>query len=252
MVDRAENRSKRSLADQTCSSIIEDYLSAGLVKAGELLPSEKELADRYRVSRVTLRSAIRSLSDRGLVSVRNGIGAMVLPVPPASSLITHHLDRLTSLDRAAQELGKRLDTEDLLWGETVVTPEVSQKLRLPVGDPVYFAKRCRTLDGVRVVWTVDWWPAGLVEGSKLKEEFHGSVLDAMLLHENLGLTYADLEITPTLLSVELAECLHVQPGALSLYLDTVVFGAAGRPDLWGQIWALPEHFRFFLRRQLNF
>jgi GntR family transcriptional regulator, L-lactate dehydrogenase operon regulator len=59
----------------------------GVVGAGERLPSERELAERLRVSRVTLREAIRALSDAGYVESRRGRygGTFVhdtLPAPP--------------------------------------------------------------------------------------------------------------------------------------------------------------------------
>src|SRR5690242_9582058 len=59
----------------------------GVVGAGERLPSERELAERLGVSRVTLREAIRALADAGYVESRRGRygGTFVndtLPAPP--------------------------------------------------------------------------------------------------------------------------------------------------------------------------
>ncbi|MFC3453883.1 FadR/GntR family transcriptional regulator [Amycolatopsis speibonae] len=61
----------------------------GVVGAGERLPSERELAERLGVSRVTLREAIRALADAGYVESRRGRygGTFVndiLPDPPAA------------------------------------------------------------------------------------------------------------------------------------------------------------------------
>ncbi|WP_405775252.1 FadR/GntR family transcriptional regulator [Streptomyces sp. NBC_00859] len=44
----------------------------GLVSQGERLPSERELADRLRISRVTLREVLKVLQDQGLVEARRG------------------------------------------------------------------------------------------------------------------------------------------------------------------------------------
>ncbi|MEU6392175.1 FCD domain-containing protein [Streptomyces sp. NPDC046939] len=53
----------------------------GLVPAGERLPSERELADRLGISRVTLREVLKVLQDQGLVESRRGRygGTFVLP-----------------------------------------------------------------------------------------------------------------------------------------------------------------------------
>ncbi len=47
-------------------------LRLGLVPAGERLPSERELADRLGISRVTLREVLKVLQEQGLVESRRG------------------------------------------------------------------------------------------------------------------------------------------------------------------------------------
>lgn len=252
MRDTSQGQRHATLADEICDRIVADFISGNKVKAGQLLPSEKDLTETYSVSRVTIRAAIRSLHEHGVVRVRNGVGAVVLPQLSATSALTHQLDRLASLDTVAREAGKELQTEELEWVETVATPNVSTKLRLPVGDPVIAIRRCRALKSVRVAWMVDWLPAGLIEVSTLKSEFEGSVLDVLLNHDEFELSYADLEVVPVVLDSEISNRLNVDPGGPALYLDTVVFGAEVRPDVWGQIWLLPEHFRFSIRRRRQF
>ncbi|MEU6842404.1 FCD domain-containing protein [Streptomyces sp. NPDC046716] len=58
----------------------------GLVPAGERLPSERELAERLGISRVTLREVLKVLQDQGLVAARRGRygGTFVLPRPEAA------------------------------------------------------------------------------------------------------------------------------------------------------------------------
>ncbi|NEA02354.1 winged helix-turn-helix transcriptional regulator, partial [Streptomyces sp. SID10116] len=57
----------------------------GLVPGGERLPSERELADRLGISRVTLREVLKVLQDQGLVESRRGRygGTFVRPRPEA-------------------------------------------------------------------------------------------------------------------------------------------------------------------------
>ncbi|MFD3485384.1 FadR/GntR family transcriptional regulator [Streptomyces sp. NPDC058665] len=62
-------------------------LRLGLVAGGERLPAERELAERLRISRVTLREVLKVLTDQGLVESRRGRygGTFVLPRPDAPS-----------------------------------------------------------------------------------------------------------------------------------------------------------------------
>ncbi|GAA1629896.1 GntR family transcriptional regulator [Nonomuraea maheshkhaliensis] len=59
-------------------------IKLGVVAPGDKLPAERELAARLGISRVTLREAIRALSDAGYLDVRRGRygGAFVTYVPP--------------------------------------------------------------------------------------------------------------------------------------------------------------------------
>ncbi|MFC9884469.1 GntR family transcriptional regulator [Streptomyces libani] len=56
---------------------IRDRISTGLIKAGEYLPSETQLASRYAVSTTTLRSALSVLQGEGLVEKIHGKGNFV-------------------------------------------------------------------------------------------------------------------------------------------------------------------------------
>ncbi|MEU5429076.1 FCD domain-containing protein [Streptomyces olivoreticuli] len=58
----------------------------GLVPEGERLPSERELAERLRISRVTLREALKVLQDQGLVESRRGrYGGTFVRARPATA-----------------------------------------------------------------------------------------------------------------------------------------------------------------------
>ena len=59
---------------------IEDLILRGILRPGERLPAERELADRLAVSRPSLRDAIGQLQERGLLSTRAGAGVYVADV----------------------------------------------------------------------------------------------------------------------------------------------------------------------------
>lgn len=57
-------------------------IEAGDFRAHERLPAERALASELNVARGTVRDALNRLSDQGLVEIRPGSGAYVLPAPP--------------------------------------------------------------------------------------------------------------------------------------------------------------------------
>lgn len=56
---------------------IREQLADGRWKPGDQLPSERELAERFQVSRASVREAIRALESMGLVSIKTGEGTYV-------------------------------------------------------------------------------------------------------------------------------------------------------------------------------
>lgn len=76
--------SKSNMSSQIADQIEQMILSMKL-KAGEKLPGEIELAQRFGASRNVLREAMTALKERGLIEVKNGSGAYVLK-PDADAL----------------------------------------------------------------------------------------------------------------------------------------------------------------------
>lgn len=70
-----------TLSDRVVASITEVIVS-GKLKPGDRLQSERELGERFGVSRTVIREAIRSLAAHGLVESRPGNGVMVAGVGP--------------------------------------------------------------------------------------------------------------------------------------------------------------------------
>ena len=69
------------LRQQRLADVITERLEAmmleGSLKPGERLPPERELAERFGVSRPSLREAIQKLAARGLLTSRQGGGTFV-------------------------------------------------------------------------------------------------------------------------------------------------------------------------------
>ena len=84
-MERTPTLSER-VADQ-----LQELILGGHVAPGERLPSERELAERFGVSRTVIREAVRRLTGTGLVDGRSGSGAIVREV--ASSAVRDSMNR---------------------------------------------------------------------------------------------------------------------------------------------------------------
>ncbi|HER20426.1 MAG TPA: FadR family transcriptional regulator [Chromatiales bacterium] len=101
---------------------LRDAILDGRLEPGQKLPPERELAERFQVNRTSLRQAIKVLEGLGLVVVRQGDGATVLPPAEAS------LDLLAPMIYRAGTL----DTEVLLAATEVIKPLLLEMSRLAI------------------------------------------------------------------------------------------------------------------------
>ncbi|MET7398222.1 FadR/GntR family transcriptional regulator [Dactylosporangium sp. NPDC005572] len=86
------NRVSQSIIDQ-----IKLLLRQGRLKPGDRLPSERELCERFGVSRVTVREALRVLEASGLIEIRVGARGGAFVTSPTSQQIGEGLADLMSL-----------------------------------------------------------------------------------------------------------------------------------------------------------
>lgn len=94
-------------------ALVADIVAGALV-AGDRLPTETELARRFEVSRGVAREGLRSLEERGLVRVKHGSGATVLPATEWDMFNPEVIAAVLSGDQGAQLLGDYLECRRLL------------------------------------------------------------------------------------------------------------------------------------------
>ena len=76
---------------------IEMLIVNGQLKPGDRLPAERELGERFAVSRTVIREATRSLQEKGLVAIRPGVGTFIHD--GTSDIMRQSLERMVLIDK---------------------------------------------------------------------------------------------------------------------------------------------------------
>jgi GntR family transcriptional regulator len=122
------------------ANTLNGQIASGRYRVGEVLPSEHELCKSFGVSRATVRSALRTLADLGLVNAKAGIGTVV---------IRARQDRRDASLRGITEdlLKKGIETTSrtLSLGYETPSPALRENLRLLGDEPVLCHLRLRSL-----------------------------------------------------------------------------------------------------------
>lgn len=123
---------------------IKDVLAALVLESpdGSLLPSERVLAERFGVARMTVRGAVGELEDRGLVRRVAGRGTFVQhPTLTHSEIFRSFSDDMRHRGMTPGSRGYRARTRP-------APRDVAARLGIETGAPAYFIERVRTADGI--------------------------------------------------------------------------------------------------------
>src|SRR5215203_4503706 len=109
---------------------IEAAIDAGQLAPGDRLENEISLADRWGLSRPTMRRAIEELVDKGLLVRRRGIGTQVV-----HGRVNRKIE-LTSLFDDLSRSGQQPTTEVLVHEAVPADAHVAERLGVPAGTEV--------------------------------------------------------------------------------------------------------------------
>lgn len=119
---------------------------------GTVLPSESDLSAEFGVSRVTVRRALETLRDEGMVESRQGFGWLV-----AASPLQQRLGRLDTLEAQLEQGGVRAERQILEFAFVAAPPHVVARLG---AEQVLRVKRLNLADGAPFAVVTVWCPAG--------------------------------------------------------------------------------------------
>lgn len=219
-------------------------------RAGDRLPPEPQLAEELGISRSTLREAMRSFEDRGLISRRQGVGTFVT-APSRDDVIESGLESLESLDALARRKGLDISDRDVEIAAGTADDDVAERLRLPAGASVVSVVRTKIADGRPVAHIVDIVPTAIVTLDELRAGFRGSVLDFLLERGAPPLAYAWARINSTAAGPALSQRLGVAPSAPLLLIEESLYAADNVPVGFARNYFIPSYFQFHVIRRIE-
>jgi len=121
--------------------VLRSAIERQVLAPDEALPAERDLADAYKVSRVTVRKALDGLVDARLLTRRPGAGTFV------AARVEKNFATISSFTEDMISRGRQPHSEWLTRTEGTVTPEEAMAFGLSPGSPVFRFTRIRYADG---------------------------------------------------------------------------------------------------------
>ncbi len=224
---------------QQIKGLITGALEAGEWKPGELIPSEIELAARYKVSQGTVRKAVDELALDNLLVRRQGKGTFV--AAHIESRTQFRFLRLTPLEGEP-----RYPESEILECRRVRAPaEISRLLELKPGDSTVLIRRVLSHSGVPFVLDEIWLPGAIFKGLTAERLTNSRVPLYSLFESEFGtkMIRADERVRAVGAEPATAAILKVARGAPLLSVDRVAFTYGEKPvEVRRGLYSTRDHF----------
>ncbi|MDX1671969.1 MAG: GntR family transcriptional regulator [Balneolaceae bacterium] len=198
------------------SDWLRSEIEACRYETGSRLPSESELSQKFDVSRVTVRHALRTLENEGLIYRRQGLGSFV-----STNKVRQPLVCLTDFSEDMQRAGVEARSEIVFKGIESCESRVAAQLDLGEKTNCYRLDRVRLGDGKPVAFDITWLPlfyGQLLENHDLE---HGTIYRILEEEYEIPIQRGHYRMKAGNADDELSDHLKVPQGSALLLIERI-------------------------------
>jgi DNA-binding GntR family transcriptional regulator len=216
--------------------------TGGFAEGGQFF-TERQVVERYRVSRPTANKVLSGMVAEGLLEFRKGVGTFVRRPP-----LNYDVRTLVSFTRKALDAGRRPSTQVLDFARVAAADvaEIAARLGTAPGDTLLALARLRLADRVPVILERRWLPAALFPRLH-RAELRGSIYRLIAERYHLDITESDQTIRAIAIRGADAKLLHLQSGAPGFLVSATGF-SGDRAVWWERTIYRGDSYEFHHRR----
>jgi GntR family transcriptional regulator len=239
-LDGLPKRLPRGAKGQALREILEDLVAS--LAPGSPLPSERVLAERYGLARMTVRTEVDRLVTEGAIYRLHGRGMFVAEPRVAQAVL---FSSFTEDMRA-----RGMKPGSIVFSQEVIeaTPFVATTLEIAPGASVALIERVRTADGTPMALERAHLPADRFPGVEEADFAKGSLFE-LLGRYGVRLRDADQRVVAVAIGSAEAELLGVSEGQPGLLFHTLARDASGTPAYYATSLYRGDRYEIELRQR---
>ena len=218
-------------------------LDAGEWRAGDRLPPERELAERYGCSLITVRRALGDLARERRLERTRGRGTFVTRPP-----IDLDLDGSMSFTEEVQQLGHDPATRVVTARTVAADTAVAEALDIAIGASVVHVERLRMADGEPLLLEQVFLPEARFPGLLAGDLEHGSLYELLDERYDTRVARARESLEPIALPQREAHLLGVEPHRPALRIEGLAYDPSGRPVEFARSYVRGDRTRYYVER----
>lgn len=195
------------------------------------IPSEHSLMELFGVSRGTIRKAIASLVDEGLLEQEHGRGTFV----KEPSLSHPGGDRPLSFAASLAAQGLLYETDVILHSVELAQGEILRLLQLQDGDKVLHLKRVRSVESKPIMLLESWLSLPTCPGLEKLDMSKISAFSAVEKTSGRHIAYSQMTYSARAAGSECGELLQVGDNSPVLNLEQLIFLEDDTPIEWSTV-----------------
>lgn len=208
-------------------------------RAGDLMPSERELSERYGLSRTTVRLALQELERLGLVVRQHGRGTFV-----ADRSAQTNLGQAYSFTEQMRSLGREPETTILEFSETEADKNQAEHMGIRIGERIFKLKRLRSADGMPMMVERSYLPVRKFLTLKRPMVEHKPLYDVIEQDFHEEIRVAEEEFFASIARPSDAHLLEIAEGAPVLDLIRTTYNASNEIVEYTLSVARADQFKF--------
>jgi GntR family transcriptional regulator len=200
---------------------LKSRIKGGEFAPGALMPNEQELIKENKLSRITVRAALKVLEHDGWIIRKQGIGTF------AGHPVEQELSSVRTIPEVLLTLGMMPDVKVLSFGSVIPPADVQRELKLQVGERVLLMKRIYRSGNTPIAFVHVYLPLAMMRHAEaLRDEQAPSETTYTILERKLGLTIKEARhvIRARNAKAEEAKALRIKLGAPILVLERLTLG----------------------------
>lgn len=213
---RIDKDSRIPLYFQLVDILLEEMENS--LSEGEQIPSEREICDKYNVSRTTVRQAINELEREGLIYKVHGKGTFVAPKKMKQDLVGFY-----SFTEEMKKLGKKPLSKVMSFEITDAGRKVSKKMNIEENAMVYKFTRLRIADDIPMMLEETFVPHDLFPGLTKEELESNALYDIFTEKYKVESKVADEFFTPVMAFENEASLLEMPSSLPSLRIERYTY-----------------------------
>jgi GntR family transcriptional regulator len=221
--------------------IILEALHSGKLGKDHRLPSEKILAEKFDVSRATIRSALQSLEDDGVIKKQQGLGTFLTP---QNHKLKMRIDKVRGFYQLIEDSGRTPSIREEGMSRKIISQRIADHLKVPRNTQVLILKRTFMGDGEPAIHVREYIPVTFLTRDPRLGEIPESIFEFADNFCPERIEYSVSEIIPAISDAQTMKTMGLAPKKPILKLEEIHFNKNGEPMIFSEVFVNDRLIRF--------